>query len=99
MRIETDLRVIEYPYSAEGGHSAHRVYTDNDPTRALFPQPHIFTPLIPPTYAFRDTKGQFSMANPPNPHIFGLWEETGASGGNPRGEGANSTQTVTQAWN
>ena len=28
-----------------------------------------------------DTKGQFNMANPPNLHIFGLWEETGASGG------------------
>ena len=29
------------------------------------------------------------MANQPNPHIFGLWEETGAPGGNPRSHGAN----------
>ena len=44
---------------------------------------HIY-PLIPLTYASRDTKGQFRMANQPNLHIFGLWEETGAPGGNPR---------------
>ena len=39
--------------------------------------PHIY-PVNPP-----DTKGQFSMANAPNLHIFGLWEETGTPRGNP----------------
>ncbi|XP_038673139.1 schwannomin-interacting protein 1 isoform X2 [Scyliorhinus canicula] len=34
------------------------------------------------------------MANPPNLHIFGLWEETGASGGNPRRHGKNVTCTI-----
>ena len=38
------------------------------------------------------------MANQPNPHIFGLWEETGARGGNPRRhrEKVQSPQTVTR---
>ena len=44
---------------------------------------HIY-PLIALTYASQDTKGNFSMANQPNPHIFGLWEETGAPGRYPR---------------
>eukprot|EP00061_Rhincodon_typus_P015527 g43250.t1 len=29
------------------------------------------------------------MANPPNLHIFGQWEETGAPGGNLHGHGEN----------
>eukprot|EP00061_Rhincodon_typus_P013089 g39248.t1 len=33
--------------------------------------------------------GQFSTANPSNLHIFGLLEETGAPGGNPRRHGEN----------
>ena len=44
-------------YSTEGGHSAFRACTDNNPTQALSPKPHIFTPLIPLTYTSRDTKG------------------------------------------
>ena len=45
---------------------------------ALFLQPHTFYPANPP-----DANGQFSTANQPNPHTFGVWEETGAPGGNP----------------
>eukprot|EP00061_Rhincodon_typus_P009138 g32392.t1 len=33
--------------------------------------------------------GQFSTANPPNLHIFGLWEETRGPRGNPRRHGEN----------
>ena len=32
--------------------------------------PLVFNPLIPLTYTSFDTKGQFSMAKPPNLHIF-----------------------------
>ena len=47
------------------------------------PYPHIPT-LYPLIHASLDTKGQsLSMGNQPNLHIFGLWEETGAPGGNP----------------
>jgi len=46
------------------------------------PGPIPITLVSPP-----DTKGQFSMANSPNLHIFELWEETGAPGGNPRRHG------------
>jgi len=67
-------RIIELYNS--GGHSAHRVCTDHNPTQAPSP----FTRASPP-----DTNGQISMANPAHPHIFGLWEETGAPGGNPHG--------------
>ena len=35
------------------------------------------------TYTSLHTKEQFSMANPPNLHIFGLREETGVPRGNP----------------
>uniref|UniRef100_A0A8C4SVK0 Sorting nexin 19b n=1 Tax=Erpetoichthys calabaricus TaxID=27687 RepID=A0A8C4SVK0_ERPCA len=40
-------------------------------------------------YTLYTIKGQFRIANPPNLHVFGLWEETGAPGGNPRRHGEN----------
>jgi len=59
-------------------------------------------PAYPINLHIPELYGQFSTANQPIPHIFGVWEETGAPGGNPRrhgGECANSTQTVTRAGN
>ena len=56
------------------------------------PQSHPgLIPITPCIYPARphDTKGQFSMANAPNQHVFGVWEETGAPGGNPRRHGEN----------
>jgi len=45
---------------------------------------------LPPTCRIiESTVGQFIMANQLNLHIFGLWEETGAPGGNPRRHGEN----------
>ena len=43
----------------------------------------------PLTYTSPDTQGQFSTANSPNLHIWGLGEETGAAGGNPGRHGEN----------
>ncbi|XP_066518003.1 SLAM family member 5-like isoform X5 [Hoplias malabaricus] len=36
------------------------------------------------------TYRHFRVANPPATCVFGLWEETGAPGGNPRGHGENT---------
>jgi len=38
---------------------------------------------------FGYTEGEFNMANSPNLYIFGVWEETGAPGGNPHRHGEN----------
>ena len=70
------------------------------PLSLHWPQSHPAPiPVTPYTYPANppDTKGQFSMANPPNPHIFGLWEETGEPGGNPRRHGEN-VQTPHRQW-
>ena len=58
--------------------SLHRQQSHPDPIPAA---PRLYPANLP------DTKGQFTMANPPNLHIFGLWEETGAPRGNPRRHG------------
>ena len=85
IQLSKDLFLLCYDHRIIENHSAHRVCTDHNPTQALPPHPYIFYPLIPLTYASQDTKDNFfSTANQPNPHIFGLWEETGAPGGNPR---------------
>ena len=52
------------------------------------PSPIPVTPCIYPANP-PDIKGQFSMVNLPNLHIFGLWEESGAPGGNPCRHGEN----------
>ena len=77
-------------------HRTHRIPTEQK--EAIQPIESVPT-TIPPKLDPRnpriypashpDTKGQFSMANQPNPHIFGLWKETGAPGGNPCRHGEN----------
>eukprot|EP00061_Rhincodon_typus_P014174 g41041.t1 len=52
--------------------------------RASLPDP---SPYNLPNLHIPEHYGQFSMANPPNLHIFGLWEETRALRGNPRRHG------------
>jgi len=52
------------------------------------PVPILITPHIYPTSP-PDTKGQLSMANPPNPQILGLWEDTRAPWRNLHRNGEN----------
>ena len=50
-----------------------------------------------PKFRGPNSEGEFSTANAPSQHVFGVWEETGAPGGNPRRHGEN-VQTPHRQW-
>jgi len=92
------IRIIE-SYSTEGGHSAHQVCPDHNPTQALSPQSHTYTPLIPLTYTSRDTMDNLAWPINLTHTSLGGNRRTRRKPTQTRGECANSTQTVTQAGN
>ena len=82
-RLDHDLSIHRIPtVQKEAIRSFKSAQTTNTPSPYAS---NTYLPLLVPP----GTEGKFSRANPLNPHMFGLWEETGAPGGNPRRHGEN----------
>ncbi|XP_066509136.1 DHRS-12_like_SDR_c-like domain-containing protein isoform X2 [Hoplias malabaricus] len=77
-------------YAQNKGRGGSRAYLESSGARREYTLEG--TPVLHrATQTFTHTYGHFRVTNPPATCVFGLWEETGAPGGNPRGHGGSWT--------